>query len=321
MASLALALVSAPVAAGAQPAGKVWKIGFLSLASPEATAPLLEALAAGLRDLGYVEGRNLLFERRFANGRLERLPPLAAELVRLRMDVIVGGANPGIAALKEATATLPIVMAHPVDPIGAGFIATLAHPGGNLTGLSFDAGPETGAKRLQMLKEIVPTLSRVAILRQAESGTGAALAAMEAAARTLGVTLQVAEIRTLDGVEGAFRTMARGRAEALVIQGGPLTWARRQQIADLALRHRLPSTHSLREYAQAGVLLTYGPSITDLYRRAAGYVDKLLKGAKPADLPVEQPTTFELVINLRTAKALGLTIPASVLARADEVIQ
>ena len=210
-------------------------------------------------------------------------------------------------------------MGNAVDPVGAGFIASLGRPGGNITGLSFDAGQEMLGKNLATLKEIVPKLSRVGVLRQVESGTN--FAALEAEARQLNVTLEVVGIRSTDDFEAAFATMFGKRAGALIVVGGPLTYMRRQQIADLALKNRLPGIHALREYAQAGLLISYGPNLPDLYRRAATYVDKILKDAKPADLPVEQPTKFELVVNLKTAKALGLTIPQSLLARADEVIQ
>jgi putative ABC transport system substrate-binding protein len=316
---LALAALSAPRRARAQQAAKVYRIAFLALTTAEPIAPQLSALKDGLRALGYVEGRNIAFESRYADGRLERLPGLAAELVGLRVDVIVAGANPSIAAAKRATETIPIVMGNAVDPVAAGFIASLARPGGNITGLSFDASQDTLGKHLATLKEIVPKLSRVGVLRQVESGTN--FAALETAARQLNVTLEVVDVRSPDGFEGAVATMIGKRIGAFIVIGGPLTYMRRQQIADLALKNRLPGIHSLREYAQAGLLISYGPNLPDLYRRAATYVDKILKGAKPGDLPVEQPTKFELVVNLKTAKALGLTIPQSLLARADEVIQ
>jgi len=316
---LAVAALSSPPRARAQQAAKVYRIGFLALTTAEAIAPQLNALKDGLRALGYIEGRNIVFESRYADGRLERLPDLAAELVTLRVDVIVAGANPGIAATKRATVTIPIVMGNAVDPVGNTFIASLARPGGNITGLSFDASQDILGKNVATLKEVVPKLSRVGVLRQVESGTN--FAVLEAAARQLNVTLEVVDVRNPDDFEDAFATMIGKRAGALIVVGGPLTYMRRQQIAELALKNRLPGIHPLREYAQAGLLISYGPSLPDLYRRAATYVDKILRGAKPADLPVEQPTKFELVINLKTAKALGLTIPPSLLARADEVIQ
>jgi len=319
LALLAIFLLAAPLAAEAQQAANVYRIGFLGTTTAEPIAPLLGALKDGLRTHGYVEGRNIVFESRYAEGRLERLPDLAAELVSLRVDVIVTGANPSIAAANRATATIPIVMGNAVDPVRAGFVASLGRPAGNITGLSFDASQNPLGKHLRMLKEIVPRLSRVGVLRQVESGTS--FAALAAAARKLSVTLEVADIGTPDDFEGAFATMIGKRAGALIVVGGPLTYLRRQQIADLALKNRLPGIHSLREYAQAGLLISYGPNLPDLYRRAAGYVAKILRGAKPADLPVDQPATFELIINLKTAKALGLTIPQSLLARADELIR
>ena len=312
------ALHAARVAYG-QPAVRVYRIGFLTAGSAEQTAPLFRALDEGLRDLGYIEGRNIAFERRYADGRMERLPDLAADLVRLRVDVMVSGSNPITAAAKRATTTIPIVMISVLDPVGSGFVASLARPGGNITGVSIDASAEIHAKFLGLLAEIVPGLSRVGVLRPADYGSFG-FAQLEAAARKRNVALDVVEIRSLDQLEGAFATMAGKRVGAVVVVGS-LFYLRRQQLADLALRHRLPAIHSLKDYAQVGLLLTYGPNLQELYRQAAGYVARILRGAGPADLPVEQPTKFELVINLRTAKALGLTIPQSVLLRADEVIQ
>jgi len=302
-----------------QPAVRVYRIGFLTAGSAEQTAPLFRALDEGLRDLGYIEGRNIAFERRYADGRMERLPDLAAELVRLRVDVIVSGSNPITAAAKRATTTIPIVMISVLDPVGSGFVASLARPGGNITGVSIDASAEIHAKFLGLLAEIVPGLSRVGVLRQADYGSFG-FAQLEAAARKRNVALDVVEIRSLDQLEGAFATMAGKRVGAVVVVGS-LFYLRRQQLADLALKHRLPAIHAVKDYAQVGLLLTYGPNLQELYRQAAGYVARILRGATPADLPVEQPTKFELVINLRTAKALGLTIPQSLLLRADEVIQ
>jgi putative ABC transport system substrate-binding protein len=305
--------------AEAQPAAKIYRIGFLLGATAETVAPLVRALTEGLRDLGYVEGRDFVFERRYADGRLERLPDLAAELVRQRVDVIVTGSNIHVAAAKRATATIPIVMVAAGDPVGAGFIATLARPGGNITGLSADASREIVGKNLALLKEIVPRLSRVGVVGQLTLLGG--VAALETAARQLNVALEVVDIRSPDDFEGAFATMVGKRVGAIIVNAGPLTYMRRQHIADLALKHRLPAITGLNEFAQAGLLMSYGPNLPDMYRRAASYVAKILRGAKPGDLPVEQPTKFELVINLKTAKALALTIPQSLLLRADEVIQ
>jgi len=313
--------LAVPLSIQAQQASKVWRIGVLTLAPLEAAMPLHRNFDEGLRDLGYVEGRNIILERRSAGGRPDKLPELAAELVRLRVDVIVAAINPQLAAAKRATTTIPIVMVHADDPVEAGYVASLAHPGGNITGLTFEASTESEGKRLEILKEIVPRLSRVAILRQADTGSAETVAGIEIAARRLGVTLDVVYIRVLEDFENAFKMVMSGHPGALNVYGGPLTWMRRQQIADFAIKNRLPTIHSLKEYAEAGFLVSYGPNLPAAYRRAASYVDKILRGAKPGDLPVEQPTKFELVINLKTAKALGLTIPPALLARADQVIE
>jgi len=317
IARVAGGLVIARSVAEAQPAAKIYRIGYLTGTTAEPVAHMIRALDEGLRDLGYVEGRNIVFERRFADGRLERLPDLAAELVRLRVDVIVTGTNIQIAAAQRATATIPIIMVIAVDPVGAGFIASLARPDGNITGLSFDASREVYGKNLALLKEMVPKLSRVGVLGQAQGG----FAELEAAARQLNVALEVVDIRSPDDFEGAFAAMTGMRVGAVLVAGGPLTYMRRQQIADFALKYHLPAMALVSEYAQAGLLMSYGPNLPDLYRRAATYVAKILGGANPADLPVAQPTKFDLVINLKTAKALGLTTPQTLLVRADELIQ
>jgi putative ABC transport system substrate-binding protein len=298
------------------------QIGLLVLGSSEAFTPLRKALAEGLRELGYIEGRNIAIEYRFADGNTERLPALAAELVRLKLDVIMTITNSETSVLKQATTTTPIVMVHTSDPVDAGLIASLAQPGGNITGLSMSASPELLAKRLELLKEVVSRLSRLAILRQADvPGRVESFAALEQAARKLKVAVQFVDVHGPDDFESAFATMIRNRAEGFLISGGPVTWMRRQKIAELAVKNRLPGSHSLREYAEAGLLMTYGANLEALYRRAATYVDKILKGAKPAELPVEQPTKFELVINLKTANKIGLRLPPNVLARADKVIR
>jgi ABC-type uncharacterized transport system substrate-binding protein len=308
--------------AQARPAEKMYRIGLLALATPDQYAPLLKVLVEGLNELGYIEGKNFTMQRRFANGRTERLADLAVELVRLKPEVIVTGTNSEIASLKHATSTIPIIMVHADSPVEDGFITSLARPGGNITGLSMTATPELLAKRLELLKEMVPTLSRVAVLRQANvPGRAASYAALEDAARRLNMRISFADINGPDDVENAFTTMLRNRTEAFLISGGPVTWMRRQQIAELALKHRLPGTHSLKEYAEAGLLFSYGVNLEALFRRAAVYVDKILKGTRPADLPVEQPTKFEFIINLKAAKRIGLTIPPNVLARADRVIR
>ena len=317
-----LLLLATPLTADAQPTGKVYRIGYIQTAAPSEMEHLTRALDEGLRELGYVEGRNIVFERRFAEGRQERLPALAAELVRLNVDVILTGGNPVIAAVKQATATIPVVMAVSRDPVGTGFVASLARPGGNITGLSNDPGPDIHGKLLEFLKQAVPGTSRVAYLwNPVPPGAETYRKVIESAARKLGVTLQPAQVRGRNEFEGAFAAMVRERADAVVVASDPLLFPARSQIVLLAARHRLPAVYGNREYAEVGGLMSYGPNIAHLFRRAATYVDKILKGTKPGDLPVEQPTNFELVINLKTAKALGLTIPSSLLLRADHAIE
>ena len=320
--ALAGGLFAAPLVAAAQPTAKVYRIGFLVTATPTETGHLLKALSEGLRELGYVEGRNVVFERRFAEGRQERLPALAAELVQLKVDVVVTGSNPVIAAVKQATATIPVVMAVSRDPVGAKFIASLARPGGNITGLANDTAPEIIGKNLAFLKEAVPRISRVTYLwNPVPPGAETSKNALESAARNLGVAFQPVEVRGHAELEGAFAAMVRERANGIVVAQDPVTFGSRSQVAVLAARNRLPAVYGVREFAEAGGLMSYGPNIADQFRRAAMYVDKILKGAKPGDLPIEQPTKFELVINLKTAKALGLTLPPSLLQRADQVIE
>lgn len=309
-------LIIARSGAEAQSASKAYRVGYLTYATPEQTAPLVRALTEALRELGYVEGRNIIIERHYGDGTLRRLPDLAADVVRSRVDVIVTGTNPIAAAAKRATTTIPIVMVGTFDPVGTGLVANLARPGGNVTGLCVDASAEMFGKNLSLLAEIVPGLSRVGVLRQA----GYQGADLEAAAQNLKMELYVVDVSTIDELESAFQAMHRKQVAAVLIRGS-LFYVSLQRVADLALKYRLPATHGLKEYAQAGLLLTYGANLPDLYRRAAGYVDRIVKGAKPSDLPVEQPMRFELVINLKTAKTLGLTIPKDLLLRADEVIQ
>ena len=317
-----LLLLAAPPAADAQPTGKVYRIGFIQTAAPNEIGHLIKALDEGLRELGYVEGRNVVFERRFAEGRQERLPALAAELVGLKVDVIVTGANPVIAAVKQATPTIPVVMAVSRDPVGAGFSASLARPGGNITGLANDPTPEILAKNLELLKEAVPRIARVAFLwNPVPPGAGTYRKVAESAARKLGVTFQPVEARGRNELEGAFAAMARERADGVVVAADPVFFSARSQIVLLAERHRLPVVYGQREYAEVGGLMSYGPNVAHQFRRAAIYVDKILKGARPGDLPVEQAAKFELVINLKTAQALGLTIPASLRLRADHIIE
>jgi putative ABC transport system substrate-binding protein len=315
-------LLAVPLGAEAQSSGRVHRIGFIATGAANEVEHLAKALDDGLRELGYIQGRHVLLERRFAGGRQERLPGLAAELVQLNVDIIVTGSNPAIDAVKQATAVIPIVMAVSRDPVGSGFIASLARPAGNITGLSSDAGSEVVAKNLELLKEAVPTASRMALLwNPVPSAADIYREAVESAARKLGMPLTPIEIRGRNELESAFSEMTRARVHGIVVLPDPVVFTARTQIARLAARNRLPAIYGHREHAEAGGLMSYGPNIANQFRRAAVFVDKILKGAKPGDLPIEQPTKFELVINLKTAKALGLTIPPSLLARADEVIQ
>jgi putative ABC transport system substrate-binding protein len=319
---LPLSLLLAWLAAQAQPAQKVYRIGVIfTLASGQAEH-LDRALNEGLRDLGYVEGRNLALERRFAGGEIEGLPALAAELARLNVDVIVTGSNQVIAAVKQATATTPIVMAVSRDPVGSGFIASLGRPGGNITGLANDPTPEIQTKNLELLREAAPRTARVALLWNPVAPDARAYRnAVEAAVRRLGGTFQAVEVRNRQEIEGAFAAMLRERADGLMVLQDPVLLSARREIVHLAARHKLPAVYPLREYVELGSLMSYGVNIADQFRHAAAYVDKILKGAKPADLPVEQPTKYELVINRRTAKALGLKIPQSLLVRTDQIIE
>jgi putative ABC transport system substrate-binding protein len=321
IAALLFAVAAAGLPVGAQ-APKTAKIGILSATTPAALAPSVEAFREGLRELGWVEGKSFVLEARYGEGKVERLPELARELVALRMDVIVTPADLSIAAAKRETQTIPIVMALSSDPVGAGFVASLARPGGNITGLS-NISPELSGKRLELLKEAVPGFSRVALLWNPDV-RGAVLDYKEAAsaARSLRVEVQSVEASRAEDLDRAFSTITSWRAQALMLPGvNPVGFANRAQIVSFAQRNRLPSMFPTKEYVDSGGLMSYGPSLVDLFRRAAGYVDKILKGAKPADLPVQQPTKFELAINLKTAKTLGLTLPQSLLRRADEVIQ
>jgi putative tryptophan/tyrosine transport system substrate-binding protein len=305
-----------PLAARAQQAGKIHKVGYLSPSVPNVFTP---RLFDDLRELGWIEGKNVAFERRFAENRLERLPEFAAELVRVNV-VIVAIGTLGPLAAKRATSTIPIVMTGAGDPLGSGLVASLARPGGNVTGMSLMA-PDLGGKRLELLKELLPRLARVAVLWNAANPYPAIVfKETQAAGLTLRIEVQM-EVRSPDDFDSAFETARRQRPDALISVEDPLTFSHRKRIADFAVADRLPSLHGLREDVAAGGLISYGASLPDLYRRAAGYVDKILRGAKPADLPVQAPTKYELAINLKTAKALGLEIPATVLARADEVIE
>jgi putative ABC transport system substrate-binding protein len=282
----------------------------------------VEAFQQGLRDLGYVEGRSVAIEYRFAEGRLDRAIELASELVRLPVDVIVAPGTALAQAARKAAATIPIVLVTAGNPVGDGLIQSFARPGGNVTGLTMAVDQKIGGKLLELLKEAVPTVSRVAILWNPLTGPHALLLKeMEGPARTLGVTLQPLSVRRPDDVDGAFAAMARARADGLIVLGDPVFLSVRDRIAASATKGRLPSIADLSEQVRAGGLMSYGPSLPDLFRRAATYVDRILKGAKPADLPVERPTKFELIVNLKAAKTLGLTVPPAVLARADEIIK
>jgi ABC-type uncharacterized transport system substrate-binding protein len=320
--TLTFALLVTPLNAAAPLAAKVYRIGVLApaeAASP--TAPDIAAFRHGLRERGWVEGQNLAIEYRFAEGRFERIPALAAELVRLNVDVIVTEGSEGVQAAQHATQTIPIVMRNVADPVQRGFIASLARPGGNITGLSNASGDMQG-KRLELLKETVPTLTRVAILwNPPQPAHAPVLKALEGMAQAVGVQLHPVPVHSPHDFEEAFSAMRAGQAEALIIFGSALHTAHLRRLADLALQSRLPAMAGAREFADSGGFMAYGPSERDMLGRVAYYVDRILKGAKPADLPVEQPTKFELVINFKTAQALGLTIPPTLLFQADEVIR
>jgi ABC-type uncharacterized transport system substrate-binding protein len=308
-----------PLAARAQQSGKRYTIGYLSAGS--ANFPLIAVFSDALRELGWVEGKNLVFEYRYAENRPERLPELAAELVGLKVDVIATGGTLAPQVAKRVTTTIPIVMAAAGDPLGSGLIDSLARPGGNVTGMSLMA-PDLGGKRLELLKELLPKVSRVAVLWNATNPYSALVfRETQAAARILRIAVQSLDVGRPADFDGAFESVRRQRPDALITVEDPLTIGHRTRIAEFAAGQNLPSLHGVREFAEAGGLMSYGASLADLFRRAAGYVDKILGGAKPADLPVQQPTKFELVINLKTAKALGLTMPDTLLARADEVIE
>jgi len=315
-----LVLASIQLAEAQQPK-KVPRIGYLAAASASANPARIEAFKQGLRELGYMEGKNIVIEWRSAEGKSEPVPALAAELVRLKVDVIVTAGSLATRAAKEATVTIPIVFAQDSDPVGNGLVASLARPGGNITGLA-TLGPELSGKRLELLKEIVPGLSRVAVLgTSTQPSTAPTLKETELAAGALEVKLQFLDILAPKDVETAFRAATKGRAGAVLTLTSPVLLSQRAQLAHLAVKSQLPGIYPQTEYTEAGGLMYYGANTADLHRRAATYVDKILKGTKPADLPVEQPKKFELVINLKTAKQVGLTIPPNVLARADKVIK
>jgi putative tryptophan/tyrosine transport system substrate-binding protein len=319
--TLGALLFAFSLSAEAQQPIKIPRIGYLGGASPSLAAARIEAFRQGLRELGYVEGKNIVIEYRYAEGKLDRLPALAAELVRLKVDIIVTAAPAVTQAAKEATNTIPIVMTNEADPVGTGFVTSLARPGGNVTGLSTLA-PELSGKRLELLKEAVPKLSHVAVFgTSTQPGYAQGLRETELAARAFGVHLQALDVLDPKDIATAFREASKRRADGVLVLPSPVFNSHRTQVVKLAVKNRLPAIHYAAEWVEEGGLMSYGTNFVDLHRRAAIYVDKILKGAKPADLPVEQPTKFELVINLKTAKQIGLTIPPNVLARADKVIK
>ena len=318
-------LLAAPHAAEAQSAEKVYRIGYLSIGSGTGavyTRPL-EGFRQRLRELGWVEGRNIAIEFRYAEGRADRLPGLAAELVRLKVDIITAVPTPAALAARNATNTIPIVGMSLTEPVAVGLVASLARPGGNVTGVSYTFGTELFGKQLELLRDVAPKVRRVAVLA---SPTGIPtypqmLDAVRAAARLLGLELQLLEVREPSDFDSAFAAMAKERVGSLLVMGHPLFFIHRTRLADLAARNRLPSMSTQEQWVDAGGLMSYGPNFVDLYRRGATYVDRILKGAKPGDLPIEQPTNLSLVLNLKTAKALGLDVPPMLLVRADEVIE
>jgi len=320
--TLIIAFAMCGAVATAQQSTKIARIGYLTGATPVGQAARVEAFRQGLRELGYVEGKNIVVEYRYAEEKLDRLPALAAELVRLKVDVIVTGGSLNTRAVKEATNTIPIVMAQDSDPVANGFVASLARPGGNITGLATLA-PEIGGKQLEILTEIVPKLSRVAVLTASSTTPGNVQQRreIELAAGAFKVQLQFLDVGDTKDIETAFRAAKKGRADAVLVLRGSVLGAQGKHISEFAVKGRLPAIYGTRQGVEAGGLMSYGVNFTDLERRAATYVDKILKGAKPADLPVEQPTKFEFIINLKAAKQIGLTIPPNVLARADRVIK
>jgi putative tryptophan/tyrosine transport system substrate-binding protein len=315
-------LLAAPLAAEGQSQARPARVGFVEAGSLSANRHFLDAFRQGLRDLGYVEGQGVVIEDRWADGRSERFPALIAELIGLKVDVIVQASTPGALAAKKATSTVPVVFWGVSDPVGIGVVATLGRPGGNMTGLVLGFEDGLAGKWVELLREAVPKVTHLAVLWNPEAGGAESrVKELHTAAGVLKLTLHVFEARNVNEFDGAFAAMARAHLGGLIVVPDPLTLRHRDQIVRLAAQTRLPATYGFLEFARAGGFIAYGPSVADQARRAAAYVDKILKGAKPGDLPVEQPTKFELVINLKTAKALGLTIPPSLLARADEVIQ
>jgi putative ABC transport system substrate-binding protein len=320
---LGLMLLAVPLAAEAQQAAKVYRVGTFHSASREDAVPRIAALERGLAELGYVTGRNIVFVHRYAHPQLTGVAELAAELVRAGVDVVVTSTNPTTAAMMKATSTVPIVMAVGVEPVSAGLVASMTRPGGNVTGLTFDVDPtQLAGKRLEILKGLVPSLARAGVLWNPTYGpAGLRFKGTEDAGRELGVAVIAARVTEPGELERAFADLQRARAQALIVMSDPMTVAQRKRITELAASHRLPALYALREFVEAGGLTSYATSLVDQYRRAARYVDRILKGAKAGDLPLEQPIAFELWINRKAAKAIGLTIPPSILQRADQVIE
>ena len=315
-----IALLATPLAVEAQQAGKVARIGFLGPETVSGSKSRVDALRAGLRDLGYVEGKNIVIEFRWAEGKYDRLPDLATELVRLNVDVLVAAGEKAVDAAKRATTTIPIVVPVTGDAVATSLATSLARPGGNITGSTF-FGAELTSKRLELLREAAPRITRVAyLLNPANSASGPGIAALEIAAKSLKLGIQPFEVRAPNEFDSVFTTMAKRHVDAIVVQADTIFIINAKAVADLAATRQFPSA-GLKEFAEAGGLIGYGPNLLEMYRHAAVFVDKILKGAKPGDLPIERATTFELVINMKTAKTLGLTIPPSVLLRADQVIQ
>ena len=318
---LALGAVSGPLASFAQQQGRLWRIGFLGPGSYSSGDPRVEALRRGLRELGYAEGRNLAFEFRWAGGQAERLPTLAAELAKLKVDAIVTQGTQATDVARRVVTTIPIVFAVAGDPVGTGLVNSLARPGGNVTGLS-DIAPEIAGKRLELLREAVPGITRIAVLwNPANPSAAPQMKDTSVAARSLGLSARSLELRDVSQLEGAFATAVQDRARAVIVLSDGALYGRRVQIAELAAKHRLPCVAWTPEFADSGCLMAYGANVVEMHRSAAVFVDKILKGTKPADIPVEQPTKFELVVNRKTAKALGISVPQGVLVRADRVIE
>ena len=316
------ALLAWPLAVGAQQARGLPRIGYLVVNRAEVTQRHVAAFRQGMRERGWVEGQNFLFEIRYADGQVDRLPALVDELIRLKVDIIVATSSATTWAARKATTTLPIVMGISADAVGEGLVTNLAHPGGNITGMTYLVGPEIAGKHLELLKTLVPAASRVAVLANPINRSHASLTReLKAAAGALGVQIQVFDAQSADEINASFAAMPTERVSALLVLTDSVFVGHHVRIANLAAKNRVPTMYYQREFVDAGGLISYGASLLDMYRRAAGHVDKILKGASPGDLPIEQPTTFELVINLKTAKALGLTIPQSLLLRADEVIK